>query len=138
MSEIGNLQRQRNAYYRQKEECQFQRREINAKLERLRQAKRQVGDIKGDIREYRKWISRRPDEYKGSWVGDEFRWLVSMTGDQLVPDWKQYYYDADTVLDEICDEITRLENENRHLGVVLNSIVNSINSISNEIEKLLN
>lgn len=138
MGKLEDLKRQRNACYRQKTECIEKRRVIASKLERLRQAKREVAERKDDAGDIRKDMKKLPKEYKEKWQGEAYDWLKSKTEDVLVPNLKQYHRDVDSVLDDICDEITRLENENRQLGWLLNSICNNINSLGNEIEKLIN
>lgn len=61
-----------------------------------------------------------------------------MIDGDLVSYYKSYTDRLDDVVDAICDEITRLQNENMQLGWDILHIGSLINSLVNEIRTLCN
>lgn len=138
MSELDNLYNQRSSYESQKRQCEASRAAINNKIQRLETVKSEIVTAKKDVDTARGYIKGKLETHTDSWVGSVYNKVNSIHQDGVNAKFNAYYDDVDYVLDEICDEITRLENENRNLGVILNGIVNALNSIGNEIEKWLN
>lgn len=58
--------------------------------------------------------------------------------DNVVAAYKSYVKSIDVCLDSLCDEITRLENENSQLSWDILHLGSLINNLTNEIEKLFN
>lgn len=138
MSELDNLYNQRSSYESQKRQCEENRTAISNKIQRLEKAKSKIVTVKKDASTARDYIKGKLETHTDSWVGSVYNDVNEIHQDDVNAKFNTYYDDVDYVLDEICNEITRLENENRNLGVVLNGIVNAINNICNEIEKWLN
>lgn len=138
MSELDRLYRQKNSYNYQKSQYMSERAAVSEKIRRLKETKRAVDRIKDYAGDARNYISGKMETHKDTWAGDEQRKVEEMHASGINAGFSAYYNDVDKVLDSICDEITRLENENRNLGFLLNTIINKINDISNEIEKWMN
>lgn len=137
MSELDNLYYRRSVYRSRKRECEESRAAIKRKIERLEAAKSKVAIAKKDAVEAKDYIANRLSRHTDTWVGSVYR-DVEDVHHEINSKYSLYYNDIDYILDQICDEITRLENENRNLGFVLNGIINTLNNIGNEIEKWLN
>lgn len=56
----------------------------------------------------------------------------------IVPEYKTYVDRIDEILDAVCDEITRLENDNYRLNGDILGLVSAINSLINKIRTLCN
>lgn len=139
MADRASIEREISYQEQRREECLNERRILEEKLERLEYAKRQLSDEKDAAKSLRKQMEKLPESYEENWQGEKYEWLCSRNADWIVPGLKTYRDTGiDGMLDEVCDEITRLENENRELGVVLGAIANSLNWLGNELEKLFN
>jgi archaellum component FlaC len=110
---------------------------MNEKLRRLRASKSVVSEIKSNIADIRKRVKNSKDQL-GKWQGSEYKWLKSFVQDDMASNYYWYYKDVDTVLDNICDEISRLEKEDSRIGGIIGFLKDAITDLSNEIEKLFN
>jgi predicted nucleic acid-binding Zn-ribbon protein len=137
MVDVDGLINSRDSKYQEKLAYERQQQNISEKLRRLRAAKSAVSDIKNNIAGITKRVKKSTDQL-GQWRGNEYKWLKSFVENDMASNYGRYHKDVDTVLDHICDEITRLENENSRLGGVIGFLKNAINDLTNEIEKLLN
>ena len=63
---------------------------------------------------------------------------VNEFNNTIVPGYKTYVDRIDEVLDAVCDEITRLQNDNLSLNGDILGIVSAINSLINKIRTLCN
>lgn len=139
MSELDNLRSQQSAYTNQKRGYEASRAEIKEKIERLKEAKRLVTNVKDNQVEADKaYIAGKLGVHADTWAGKNYNDVQDIHQTEINVRYENYYNDVDYILDMICDEITGLENENRNLGYLLNSVINALNNIANEIEKWLN
>lgn len=138
MADMASLQRQRDDCYRRLSEYIEQQQQNERKLARLRNAKEKVATEKKRVKTERKQILKKPGSYKSTWRGDEFHWITDKTDGDLAVSTRMFIASVDEALDDICDAITRLENENFHLGILADGIHDTLNNIGNDIEKLLN
>ncbi|MBO5460392.1 MAG: DUF5082 family protein [Ruminococcus sp.] len=138
MSELDNLYNQQSSYRAQKAQREAERAAVKKKIERLEAAKAKVTLAKTDAETAKDYIANKLETHADSWTGSVYNAVDDIHKSGVNPKFNAYYEDVDYVLDAICDEITKLENENRNLGYILNSIVNALNDIGNEIEKWLN
>ena len=136
-SSYSSLSRQRDNKYDEKRSCERRIRNIEEDLRRLRSAKNVVSDVKSDISNLAN-KTRSGFNDLSNWQGQEYNWAKGCGTDQISNDTIKYRNDADRILDRLCDEITRLENERRKNQGLLGSIVNAINDLGNAIEKLFN
>lgn len=130
-NQIGNLQAE---WQRQAE----RRAAVQTKIYRLEEAKKKVANEKTDAESAREYIKGKIETHEDSWYGSVYDAVKEIHYSGVNVKYNDYYKDVDYILDEICNEITRLENENRNLGFILNGIANSINNLGNEIEKWRN
>lgn len=139
MNELDRLYSARSAYKSQKRSYESERAAVREKLDRLKEAKRNVSNVKNNMVDpARDDISNKLGKHADTWQGTVYENVYEVHAYGIMSNYNNYYDDVDYILDAICDEITRLENENRHLGTLLNAVINTLNSIGNEIEKLLN
>lgn len=106
---------------------------INAKLERLEKAKKEVDLIYNQIIPLRKdtYVIRDKEEWKGS-KKDEFVNKMEIFNE----DFKSYIDEVESYYDQICDAITKLENEKYNQESIIGGLKSFINSIGNELHKL--
>lgn len=138
MSDLDNLYSDLSYYRRRRNQYQSEQNTVRQKIQRLKSTKSSVASVKSRVSDAKSYIGNKMETYRDTWAGENQKAVNAIHTDEINRGYERYYDDVDAVLDAICDEITRLENENRHLGFLLNSVVNSINSIYNEIEKLTN
>lgn len=74
----------------------------------------------------------------GDWSGAMNKRTIDIFENDIVSQYGKYVDRIDDVLDFVCDEITRLQNENMQLEWDIFHIGSLINSLLNEIEKLCN
>lgn len=139
MSELDDLYSRQRAYYNQKNQYENSRAAVKRKIERLKEAKRLVAGVKNNKAEpARDYIAKKAEAHADAWAGNLYRDVLDIHRNEINVRFRNYCDDVDYILDQICDEITRLENENRNLGYLLNGVINTLNNIANEIEKWLN
>lgn len=138
MSEIDDLNREIHSYYGQRDRCNADRSSIREKLNRLKNTKDSIVSLKDRTEEAKTWIQPKLKNSADTWSGRLYQSACELHSDEVVKGWNSYFNDLDSILDAICDEITRLENEDRNLGSVLNWIANQLNNLFNEIEKRTN
>ena len=132
--EIENLQGQVSSHYNSISEASATISAIDAKLAKLRSAKKSVGNIQSEIHEIKisvmgkddqpQWKGQRKENFVHQWEG--FR-----------QDFSAYQRELDAFYDSICDEITRLENQKINQQSLIGWFQAQINTIGNYIEKLL-
>ena len=107
---------------------------IDEKLERLRTAKKSVGEIQKKVYYTKKKIIRK--NYQPTWQGkqkDDF----TKQWETFSSDYTSFQTEMDTFYDAICDEITRLENQKNEENGLIGCLQSLKNSLENSIEKLL-
>ncbi len=137
MSEIDLLRGRLRRREREYDDCRERISDCRKKLERLKPAKKRISELKSDFRT----IQTREKNYLNrsrDWTGQterEFRRLAQ----DVVDENKSYLSNSlDYALDAINDEITRLQNKIMEENGLLGKLGALINSLRNEIEKLLN
>lgn len=139
MSELDSLYSRRDSYRKQKGQYESERVVVKEKIRRLKAVKITVKNIKDNqVEPAKTYIAGKKGTHADTWAGDAYSSVCDFHEFGINAGFKTYYENVDFILDSICDEITRLENENRNLGFLLNGVINAINSLSNEIEKWVN
>ena len=138
--ELQNARNEKSGYEKQKEEKENICRENDEKNRRLKVVKKKLEKQKGQAKG--KYDSRKEDaEGAGEfteWIGDKRDKTVNEFNNTIVPGYKTYVDRIDEVLDAVCDEITRLQNDNLSLNGDILGIVSAINSLINKIRTLCN
>ncbi|WP_050541558.1 YwqH-like family protein [Streptococcus sp. oral taxon 058] len=107
---------------------------IDEKLERLRTAKKSVGEIQKKVHNIKypimhrniqlDWQGKQKDDFTKQW-------------ETFSSDYTSFQTEMNTFYDAICDEITRLENQKNEENGIIGWCQSQINSLGNFIEKLL-
>ena len=110
------------------------------KLNRLYRAKSLLETQKGFADDRHKGIKSYVEghDYSAGWTGDKANTTKSNIQDSIVSSYNVYVNSIDNHIDALCDEITRIENENNQLSWDILHLGSLINSLANEIEKLFN
>lgn len=137
MSNASSLISQKKKKSTQKQGYERDVREVEEKIRRLKAAKTRVSDIKMGVSDLARRTKSSFDDL-GDWQGTQYRWAKTEATENLHSRYVKYRNDTDYVLDRICDEITRLQNENTKLLGLIGSLARAINNLANEIEKLFN
>lgn len=136
MSELEALYARRAQKYEEKRECESAIAELERKIDRLINFKGQLDDYRlfdfGDagcaaVNVFN--LNCYP------WYGEKQKWLMNYVSDTLCTDMISYENILGQMRDDLCDEITRLENERYKYEGWLGSIKSALNSIANAIEK---
>jgi len=117
-----------------------QRDKNKEKIRRLNSAKTMVQSSKNQLSSRRDQLRTKvnsQDTY-GEWVGDTQKEASFILTNDVIGEYNYYINRVDARLDDICDEITRLENENVRLNGLIGYLQAAINSLLNEIEKATN
>ena len=72
------------------------------------------------------------------WQGNKKTTLMGNVTSTIVPEYSRYVGRIDEILDEVCNEITRLQNENMSLSWDIFNLGSAINSLINEIRTYYN
>lgn len=129
-----------SALYAQLHAAQREKAENDRKIARLKPAKKSMQQIKNRLedRSRRQKSTARKDETYCGWVGKTQQKAEDNFGSSIPSEYSRYIRSVDSVLDAICDEITRLENENARLLGLIGYLIATINSILNAMEKATN
>lgn len=138
--ELQNARNEKSVYERLKEEKENICRENDEKIRRLKVVKKNL-ETQKDAAKSRydslKDYAEGADELT-EWTGDKRDKTVNEFNNTIVPGYKTYVDRIDEVLDAVCDEITRLQNNNLRLNGDILGIVSAINSLINKIRTLCN
>ena len=107
---------------------------IDEKLERLRTAKKSVGEIQKKVHDIRYPINHR--NIQPDWQGKQ-KDAFTKQWETFSSDYTSFQTEMDTFYDAICDEITRLENQKNEENGIIGWCQSQINNLGNFIEKLL-
>ena len=132
--QIYYLQGRVNAYSTSISSAQSRITTIDEQLERLRTAKKSVGEIQKKVHDTKKKIIRK--NYQPTWQGkqkDDF----TKQWESFSSDYTSFQTEMNTFYDAICDEITRLENQKIEENGLIGCLQSLKNSLENSIEKLL-
>lgn len=114
--------------------------ENNAKIKRLQAVKKRVEESKstanGRCKELAKFAEG--EEAFSDWYGNMCNKTKESFSTVINPKYTSYVNDIDDVLDAICDEITRLQNQNYTLDSDIGWLKSAINSLINKIRTLCN
>ena len=132
--QIDSLQRQVNAHSASISSAQSRITTIDEQLERLRTAKKSVGEIQKKVHDTKRKIifkNLQPD-----WQGKQ-KDAFTKQWETLSSDYTSFQTEMNTFYDAICDEITRLENQKIEENGIIGWCQSQMNNLGNVIEKLL-
>lgn len=114
--------------------------ENETKIARLQEAKQIIQQSKENVEAYADTWNTISSNFEADmdWVGMHKIDISTCMSTAVQNDYKSYINNIDAVLDSICDEITRLENENWRTMGIIGHLSALINSLWNEISKLFN
>lgn len=136
MSGIDSLYSERDKKYAEKQECERVIAEIDEKIDYLIKFKGQLDDYRiYDYNEASCPAINLAFMCCNNWHGEKNNWLSNFTKDILCTDLMSYENILGQMRDDLCDEITSLENERYKKECFLGSINSSLDSIANAIEK---
>lgn len=133
-NQIYSLQRQVNTHSASISSAQSRITIIDAQLERLRTAKKSVGEIQIKVRDTKKKIIKK--NYQPTWQGKQ-KDAFTKQWETFSSDYWSFQTEMDTFYDAICDEITRLENKKNEENGIIGWCQSQINNLGNSIDKLL-
>ena len=132
--QIYYLQGRVNAYSTSISSAQSRITTIDEQLERLRTAKKSVGEIQKKVHDTKKKIIRK--NYQPTWKGKQ-KDAFTKQWETFSSDYTSFQTEMDTFYDAICDEITRLENQKIEENAIIRWCRSQMNNLGNVIEKLL-
>lgn len=136
MSEIDDLYSERDAKYSEKATCESELSTLNSKIERLKTVKSQLDDYRCFEYSDASCVSTNLALMQTDpWNGEKYWWAVDYTRESLCTHLITYEDALGQIRDDLCDEITRLENEVYSHEGWLGRIKSALNSIGNAIEK---
>ncbi|NLP47088.1 MAG: DUF5082 domain-containing protein [Epulopiscium sp.] len=137
---IRRKQNQKYNYQSSKSSKQRKYNENAAKLKRLYKVKSTLQAQKGNANSRHKGIKSYAESssYSYNWTGNKADRTKNNIRNRIVSSYSTFVKQIDNHLDALCDEITRLENENKRLNGDIFYLGSLINSLTNEIEKLFN
>ncbi len=118
-------------------DCQSEKARLKAKIERLKKAKLELVSRKEEVRSKKLYASLNHgsvSEWKGT-KKDEYK---SQVEEELLSGYGTYYEQTDQALDEINNEVTRLENDIYEQEGIIGWLRSRVNSLANSIENLMN
>ena len=123
-----------NQHYSSISSAQSRITSIDEKFERLRTAKKSVGEIQQNVHNIKypimhrniqpEWQGKQKDDFTKQW-------------ETFSSDYTSFQTEMNTFYDAICDEITRLENQKNEEHGIIGCLQSLKNSLENSIEKLL-
>lgn len=114
--------------------------ENETKIARLQEAKQTIQQSKENVEAYANAWNAIASGFEADidWQGTYKNDILACMGTAVQDDYNAYIRNIDAVLDAICDEMTRLENENWQTMGIIGQLSALINSLWNEITKLFN
>jgi|SRR5699024_1514413 len=137
MSYIDGLRSQMNDTERSIDNCRNKKTTVDEKIAVLKEARKEVGEIKKDISRQKKGVKSTFENLYG-WKGSNYDEYEEQVHEGLKVEYKQYHNGVDDVLDAINDEITRLKNESYDLDDSLRWLKSKANILFNEIRNAVN
>lgn len=138
--ELQNARSQKSGYERERESKESTCRQNREKISRLKTVKSNLETQKAIAKG--RYQSLKDYAQSGSqfteWTGDKSTKTANEFNSTIAPGYDTYVDRIDEILDAVCDEITRLENENMQLNGDILYLGSLINSLINTIEKLCN
>ncbi len=136
MTDAATLKSQKSAKQAELNQCVSDKASIEEKLERLRTAKKEVASVQTEIKDLKSKVKDKANQ-PDTWQGKKLTEFKNLMEGAFKTDYDTYYKKIDNYYDEICDEITRLENEANEKGGLIGWLGNQINNLGNEIDKLV-
>lgn len=138
--ELQQAQNEKKGYENSKWNKEQKVKSNNSKIDKLKKAKSNLETQKKNAQTYQKNLKKYSEntDNMGDWYGVKCQNVKDVFNTELVPQYQNYVDRIDEVLDSICNEITRLENENWQLNGDILYICQAINSLLNKIETLCN
>ncbi|EIA21336.1 hypothetical protein KKC_01814 [Listeria fleischmannii subsp. coloradonensis] len=130
MAEAATLKKQKSAKQAELSQCVSDKASIEEKLERLRTAKKEVASVQTEIKDLKSKVKDKSDQ-PDTWQGKKLTEFENLMEGAFKTDYDTYYKKIDNYYDEICDEITRLENEANEKGGLIGWLGNQINNLGN-------
>ena len=138
--ELQNARSQKSGYERERADKESTCRQSREKSSRVKTVKSNLETQKAVAKG--RYQSLKDYAESGSqfteWTGDKSTKTANEFNSTIVPGYDTYVDRIDEILDAVCDEITRLENENMQLNGDILHLGSLINSLVNTIEKLCN
>ena len=135
-------QKQNEKYSYQSSKSNKQRTYDNnvTKLNRLYKAKSTLVSQKSSANDRYKSVKSyvESSDYSYNWKGNKANKTKNNISGNIVSSYSAYVKLIDNHLDALCDEITRIENQNKQLRGDILYLGSLINSLANEIGKLFN
>ena len=138
--ELQNARNEKSGYERLKAEKERICRENDEKIRRLKAVKNNLEIQKDTAKSRRDSLKDYVESAQEltEWSGDKRDKTVNEINNMIVPEYKTYVDRIDEILDAVCDEITRLQNENYRMNGDILGLVSAINSLINKIRTLCN
>jgi predicted RNase H-like nuclease (RuvC/YqgF family) len=111
---------------------------IEEKLRRLRACKGEIAQGKSTFKQFDRKASSLDVTPKSLWEGEKANLFDTLYEEKTDSSFSHYNDQVDYTLDQLYDEITRLENELMNNESLISSLQMGINSLLNELEKLFN
>ncbi len=112
---------------------------LNSKIEKIEQLKAELVEHKAELNELRKELKTFSKESYEYWQGDRLNKYKRLLKDDLVNgNLKTYIQKVDQNLDELNNELMRLQNEVYSTEGLIGNIKSALNWISTKIENLVN
>jgi phenylalanyl-tRNA synthetase alpha subunit len=137
MSSVESLRSQQSRKQAELQKQKENKAVMERQISRLKEAKKQVLDEQEEISRIFSDVKKQEKKYT-EWKGKENTWFNSFISGQFQTNSKNYSSKLQQVYNRICDKITQLENKCIDTGGLISSIMRTINSIGNEIDKLIN
>lgn len=140
MSEVSNKRYEKYCKEQEVDELESENTRIREIISRLEAAKSIISTSDNDLRDYRSDLKDDYELYEADWKGTEFNKYKALIDDEIYSSlYKTYINDGvNQVLDDLCDLITAYENQIYENQGLIGRLKSAINSLVNEIEKLLN
>lgn len=138
-ADADSISSELSSYRRQRDDCEVNLSVLNARLDRLRQAYKEVSSEKDALFDVKFGIRAYPSRYyklEGNVVEGEFK-SCSDEG-TLITDYVNAYRYMDKIHDEISDAITKCKQEIASGNDLLSRIKCAIYSLENELAKFFN
>lgn len=138
--ELSNAKSLKREYESQLSTYQKRYQRNHDNLERIRQVKSKISQIKQSLEE-RALLQERHAEKEDTyyeWTGDKQKSVHGMYSQTTPEEYKYYISMVDNLLDNLVDLETEYENDNLEMLGLMGKIGTWINSLASKIEKLLN
>lgn len=137
MSSVESLRAQQNRKRAELQKQQDNRATMEGEISRLKEAKKQVQKAQEEAVRIFKDAKNQANKY-GEWKGKESDWFSNFVSGQFQSNCQNYSSKLQQLYGRISDKITQLQNKCLNTGGLINTLMGAINSLGNEIDKLVN